>query len=542
MKRVLALLALICSVHSGISGTGDNPHLQPRLVVGIVIDQMRYDYLYRYYDQYGERGFKRLMKEGMNFTYAHYNYIPTYTGPGHASIYTGTTPYNHGIISNDWYDRKSKKEIYCVSDPGYTTVGAGNAAGRMSPVNLVSTTMTDQLRMSNNGLSRVFSLSIKDRAAILPGGHMANGVYWYDGESGNFITSTFYLKELPSWVKMFNDRKLVSRYMRTAWSLEPGKNYETSLPDNGPGEEDVFKEGKTTFPHLFTNLSDTLKLERIKETPFGNDLLADFFFELLKNEKPGQGPYCDFVALSFSSPDYIGHSYGPNSMEVMDTYLKLDNQIARILDSLDKTIGKGNYLVFLTADHAVKPNSTYLETNRVYKRPSVIIKVKDQLTNYCKNTYGSPRIIEHMDGHQIYLNYDLMDSLKLDHRAVTENIVGYIRNHIPSIGTIRTKEKMFTESPTRSMGSFLLNGFKASRSGDILFETNLDYTSFFPGTGTTHGSSYDYDSHVPLIFYGWHIQPGESNEEVFVIDIAPTITNLIHIQDPDGTTGVPIVK
>lgn len=543
MRRIITTFLFICFLQTILSGKGKDNALQPRLVIGIVIDQMRYDYLYRFYDQYSENGFKRLMKEGMNFTYAQYNYIPTYTGPGHSSIYTGATPYYHGIIANDWYDKKLKKSVYCVRDPDVKAVGTGKTGNQMSPKNLLVTTMTDQLRMSDNGLSKVFSISLKDRAAILPGGHMANAAYWYDGKSGKFITSTYYMNELPSWVDHFNGRKLPSALMNSGWKLEGDKDYQVSFPDNGPGEEDVFKEGKTTFPHLFSNLSDSAKLDFIRSTPYGNELLTDFFTELLKSEKPGQGNQCDFVAVSFSSPDYVGHAYGPNSTEIMDLYLKLDKQVARLLDTLDQCIGKGNYLLFLTADHAVKLNNAYLEANKI---PSGIIppkSISDLLTEYCRNQFGTDRIIEMVADNQVYLNHSLLDSLKLNTNDVDHKLISFMRAGFPFMGLIMTKEELLVKSPERSMNSFILNGFNIQRSGDVVFELTPNQIISSDGkSGTTHGSSYDYDTHVPLIFYGWHIKPGESNKEVFVEDIAPTITNLIHIQEPDATLGIPIIK
>jgi predicted AlkP superfamily pyrophosphatase or phosphodiesterase len=543
MKKIFTLLLLI-SLSQALSAAKENENkLQPRLVIGIVVDQMRYDYLYRFYDQYSENGFKRLLKEGMNFTFAQYNYIPTYTGPGHSSIYTGSVPYYHGIISNDWYDKKLKKTTYCVKDDSVKTVGADNNAGRMSPENLRATTMTDQLRMSDNGLSKVFSISIKDRAAILPGGHMANAAYWYDGKSGNFISSTYYMKELPAWVNHFNDRKLPSALMSSGWQLEKDKNYSVSLPDDGPGEEDLFKEGKTTFPHQFTQIPEIEKRERIKDTPFGNDLLADFLVELLKNEKPGQGEYCDFIAVSFSSTDYVGHAYGPNSMEIMDTYLKLDKQLARILDTLDQCVGKGNYLLFLTADHAVKPNNAYLEANRIHAGFISSGSIRDQLMEYCKIHFGASRIIEAVQDNQIYLNHALLDSLKLNANDVSGKLISFLRTNFTCMSTILTKQELITKTPSRSMNSFILNGFNINRSGDILFDLAPNYLISDSGEkGTSHESSYDYDTHVPLIFFGWHIKPGESNNEVFVEDIAPTISTLIHIQEPDATIGIPIIK
>ena len=543
MRKSIILLIFISLIHWSLDGQVTVNRIQPKLVVGIVVDQMRYDYLYRFYDQYGENGFKRLLKEGMNFTFAQYNYIPTYTGPGHSSIYTGSVPYYHGIISNDWYDKKLKKTIYCVYDDSVKTVGADNNSGKMSPRNLLSTTMTDQIRMSNNGCSKVFSISIKDRAAILPGGHMPNAVYWYDGKSGNFISSSYYLKSLPEWVNQFNSRMIPAKLMKNGWDLEKNKSYEVALPDNGPGETDVFKEGKTTFPHEFTKISDAERLDKIRVTPFGNELLADLFTALLKNEKPGKDKYCDFIAMSFSSTDYVGHAYGPNSVEIMDTYLKLDKQIARILDTLDAYAGKGNYLLFLTADHAIKPNAGYLQSNRIQAEDIDEAKVKAQLLNFCKEQFGEARIIEACQDNQIYLNHLLIDSLKLMTKTVSSKIIEFIRSGFPFIGAVLTKDELIARTPARNMNSFILNGFNIKRSGDILFEMNQNMLLTTPGeSATSHASSFDYDTHIPLIFYGWHIKPGESNQEVFVEDIAPTVCNLIHIQEPDATIGIPVIK
>ncbi|MCX6250348.1 MAG: alkaline phosphatase family protein [Bacteroidetes bacterium] len=544
MKRIIYLLTFLLFTQPSLIAADKGNNLQPKLVVGIVVDQMRFDYLYRFYDQYSDNGFKRLMNQGMNFTYAQYNYIPTYTGPGHASIYTGTTPYYHGIISNDWYDKKSKKVINCISDTTCKTVGAENTEGQVSPKQLLASTITDQLRMSNNGLSRVFAVSVKDRAAVLPGGHMANAVYWYDGLTGNFISSSYYMKELPGWVKNFNMLQLPQKFMKTSWQLLKEQDYTSSMPDNGLGERDLFNEKETTFPHIFDSISVKQRLESIKSTPFGNELLTDFVFRLIFNEKLGQTDYPDFLAVSFSSTDYIGHAYGPNSLEVMDTYVKLDLQIAKLLDSLDRRVGKGNYLLFLTADHGVKPNRAYLEDNH-FQAGSVNTKtVGVQLREFCKHRFRTPRIIEILSDNQVYYNHWVLDSLNLDNHSVNTALINFLRTTYPQIGTISTKEDLNSKIPTRSMETFFLNGSSPYRSGDLSFELSIDYLTGDESleTGTSHQSSYDYDTHVPLLFFGWHIVPGESNEEVYIEDIAPTIANLIHIQEPDATIGVPIVK
>lgn len=543
MKTITLLFLSLLSFSTACFAAGEKIPVKPKLVVGIVVDQMRYDYLYRFQDKFSETGFKRLMSQGMNFTYAQYNYIPTYTGPGHASIYTGSTPYLHGIISNDWYDKTLKKTVYCASDTTCKTVGANNTSGQMSPSRLLGSTIGDELRMSNNGLSKVYAISIKDRAAILPGGHMANAVYWYDGKSGNFISSTYYTQQLPAWVTDFNTRKEPARLMATGWNLSlPESAYAVSMPDNGPGETDAFNEGKLTFPHSFEKITPEARLDKIRVTPFGNELLGEFVQEFIKNEKPGQGQYTDMLAVSFSSTDYVGHAYGPNSVEVMDTYIKLDKQISQLLDALDKSVGKGNYLLFLTADHAVKPNGDYLKENHLPNGNMDSKMVEDSLSQFSSRYFGIKDIIETVEDNQIYFNQKTLLNSKIDLHLLNTVLISYLRNTFQQMNTISSKEDFNSKMPTRTMSTFALNGFNPYRSGDLMFDLSIGYLTGNYHEGTSHGASYDYDTHVPLLFYGWNIKPGESNTEVFVEDIAPTITNLIHVQEPNGTIGVPIIK
>jgi predicted AlkP superfamily pyrophosphatase or phosphodiesterase len=542
MKRTAALLAILILSYTSFSQK-EKGDIHPKLVVGIVIDQMRFDYLYKFYGQYSDNGFRRLMSGGMNFTFARYNYIPTYTGPGHASIYTGTTPYYHGIISNDWYDKTNGKRVYCVNDLRYKTVGAPDSSGFVSPKNLLSTTLTDQLRMADNGLSRVFSVSLKDRAAVLPAGHSPNEVYWYDGKSGNFITSTYYTKELPEWLTAFNGEKIPARLMSSVWDTNTKTDYRAAYPDNGPGEGDPFREGKTTFPHRFDKLTDAEKLEKIFATPFGNELLLDLVLRLIRNDKPGKGPGIDFLAISFSSPDYVGHAYGPNSMEIMDTYVRLDRQLAMLLDTLDRTVGKGNYLLFLTADHGVRPTGAFLKSRNIPAgniRPDSVERV---LKAYCTTRYGNPDLIRKVEDNQVYLDHAVAEKSGIDIASAEENLALVLREKFSRINAILTNSATLGSRPTRTASTFLLNAHNPARSGDISFETAMngmmgeDYLR-----GTSHETSFGYDTHVPLIFYGWHIKPGHSNREVFVEDIAPTVSNLIHIQEPDATLGVPLIR
>ena len=348
---------------------------RPALVVGIVVDQMRYDYLYKYQDRYSDNGFKRLMREGLNCQDNHYNYAPTVTAAGHASVYTGTVPAVHGIVGNDWTDVATGKKVYCTEDSTVTTVGTTGKTGFMSPKNLWTSTITDQLRISQNFRSKTIAIALKDRGAILPGGHTANGSYWYDSKEGRWITSTFYMKELPSWVQKFNAEEKALKYVKQGWNtLYPIDTYVQSAEDNLPFEGKLPSEKTPTFPHA---LEGPNPLEIIRSTPYGNSITKDFALKAIEEEKLGQNNNTDFLAVSFSSTDYVGHAFGPQSIELEDTYLRLDRDIAEILSYLDKQFGKDRVLVFLTADHAVAEVPGYLQSK---KMPGGVFEANKALT------------------------------------------------------------------------------------------------------------------------------------------------------------------
>jgi predicted AlkP superfamily pyrophosphatase or phosphodiesterase len=527
---------------------------RPKLIVGIVIDQMRYDYLYRFNQFYGKDGFKRLMNEGSNFTFAHYNYDLTSTGPGHASIYTGTTPFYHGIIGNTFYNKFLKKTVNCVVDPDMKSVGCNDDNGERSPKKLLTTTITDQLKLSTNGKSKVISIAIKDRSAILPGGHTPDGAYWYDNNNGHFISSTFYVSKLPKWVNDFNNRNFADLYLSKTWELSlPDNFYKINPPDESQYEKDAFNEGKTSFPHSFDNLEINDRYQKITATPFGDQLVIDFVKAALINENMGSSGVTDFLTISFSSPDIIGHDYGTFSYEIMDTYIKLDEQIAGFLNTLDKQIGKRNYLLFLTADHAAIETPAYLRDKNY---PFGELNQKhfiDSIKSFCKDNLGSDEIIENTSNRQIFLDHDVIKNNNLDIRFVENRIADYIRENFPEMTNIFTREYLETLVSSRDQENFLLNGFNPSLSGDLAFDLQSGYLqnfsdketthgSIYNYKGTTHGSIYNYDTHVPLIFYGWHIPKQTVNTPVYVIDIAPTIADLIKITEPSASIGIPLIK
>ncbi len=516
---------------------------RPKLVVGIVIDQMRYDYLYKFKPYYGKDGFNRLMNDGTNFTFAHFNYVPTYTGPGHTSVYTGTTPFYHGIIANDWFDKSLKKMVYCVRDTAESTVGSNDKEGAMSPDNLLATTITDQIKLATNGASKVISISLKDRAAILPGGHWADAAYWYDNKNGKFISSSYYMKALPEWVQKFNDRKLADKFLSEKWTLsKPVSDYDITAPDESPFENDVFSEGKTSFPHSFEHVKPASRYGILESTPFGNQIVEEFAKSALVNEKLGIGKETDFLAVSFSSTDYIGHAYGPNSFEVEDTYIKLDAQIADILKALDKQVGKGNYLLFLTADHAALEAPSFRKAHRLPTGGLGYKSALDSLRAFSDRTFGDFNLIENASNKQIFINRENLREHNLNIHNVTVAYADYLRYYYPAIASVFTRDELAGETAERTSTNLTLNGFNPARSGDIAITLQPGYLPNFLKKGTTHGAPYSYDTHVPMLFYGWHVPKQTVNAPVYIVDIAATVADLIKITEPDACIGIPLIK
>ncbi|MDG2436004.1 MAG: alkaline phosphatase family protein [Polaribacter sp.] len=509
-----------------------------KLVVGIVIDQMRYDYLTRFSDRYSENGFKRLLKNGFSIENAYYNLIPTYTAVGHASIYTGTTPDNHGIISNNWYDKFLKKTIYCVDDDIYRTVGNNSDAGKKSPSRMYTTTVTDQLHLAQNMNGKTIGIAIKDRSAILPAGHTANAAYWFHGkQKGQWISSNFYMENLPNWVTDFNNSDKANNYLKTPWNtLYDINTYTNSIIDNNLFEGKFKGETATSFPHDIPNLKVTNgNFDILKGIPAGNSFTADFAKAAILGENLGKSEFTDFLAVSFSSTDYIGHQFGPASKEIEDTYLRLDKDIADLLSFLDKQIGRNKYTVFLTADHAAVDVPAYLQSLKIPAHYFDIQKFKQSALEITKKYFNSIELIENISNYQIFLNKQKIESLGLDKNKVADKLVEEILNFEGIYKAVTARTLQTTRFFDGIMNS-LQNGYNQKISGDVMM---IPYpaTLIRGRTGTSHGSGYSYDTHIPLIFYGNGIKKGVSKSKYEIIDIAPTIANLLRIEAPNSSTG-----
>ncbi len=512
----------------------------PKLIVGIVVDQMRYDYLTRFETKFGEDGFIRLIKNGFNCKNHHFNYVPTYTGPGHASIFTGTSPSNHGIISNNWYDKFSDKSVYCTSDVNVKSIGVNSSSERMSPKRMKTTSVADQLKLQTQGESKVIGVSIKDRGAILPAGHSANVAYWFRGKNdGKFITSSYYKNELPKWVKSFN--KKIPTYLKTWKTLVPIDEYIESGADDSNFEEPFKGKDKPVFPYDLKKLSSKNKgFDIIKMTPFGNEMLTDFAIASVKNEGMGKDEITDFLTLSYSSPDYIGHQFGVNSVEIEDTYLRLDKELSRLFNYLDEQVGVGEYTIFLTADHGAVNVPNYLKSKGIpagyFNNNDFEEKVKEALLS----KYNVRGLIKNISNNQIFLNRELIKQSNLNLIEIQEYLALEIVlfKHIDKAFTSYALSQSQFES---GVGELVQNGFHQKHSGDIVFVLEPAVISY-PEKGSTHGSSFSYDTHVPLLFYGKGITKGETLQKTEVIDIAPTISSLLGISFPNGCTGRPLEK
>ena len=506
---------------------------RPKLVVGVVVDQMKMEYLYRFSDDFSANGFRRLMDGGFVFHNTQYNYMPTYTGPGHASIYTGTTPAIHGIVGNTWFDKSIGKNKYCTDDVSATILGTGAAdEGKMSPVNLQATTVTDELRLATNFRGKVIGISIKDRGAILPAGHFANWAFWMS-DSGNFISSTFYGKELPNWVSDFNAKKNYEKYLSKDWTLLKSESvYNESLADDNDYEGLLYGSKKPVFPYDLKAMYAKSGAKVIKTTPFGNDILADFAKEAIVNENLGVDNDTDFLTLSFSSTDYIGHLTGPRSREVQDTYLRLDETLADFLNYLDKKVGKDNYLLFLTSDHAAAENQNFLKDNKFPLSLGEYKQFTNKFRDFSKTTFGEDVVLNYSN-YNLFFDKKKIKESNLDLDVVKKNFKEFLMT-MPQVKRVYTEEEILSANSADFYLNYLFKGYDPKQNGDLVILEKPGYSAH-EGKGTSHGTPYNYDTHVPLLFYGWNIKKGESFDRKVISQIAPTVAQKIRIDFPNGT-------
>lgn len=508
---------------------------RPKLVVGIVIDQMRWDYLYRYYDRYGTGGFRRLLNEGYSCEQTYISHLPSYTAVGHTTIFTGSVPSIDGITGNDWVDQATGASVYCVSDSTVKPVGGSAPAGKMSPHNLLATTITDELMLATNFRSRVVGVSLKDRASILPAGHTPTGAFWFDDIKGCFSTSTWYMKELPEWVERFNAQNEPEKLVAGGWkTLYPLESYKQSTADS-TAWEGLFKGEKApVFPHDIQKAYHE-DHDNIRSSPFGNTLTLEFARAAVDGYALGQRDGTDFLTINCASTDYVGHKYGPNSIEVEDVYLRLDKDLTSFFSYLDSKVGKGNYLVFLTADHGASHAVNFLKAHQIPAGLAGIRNLVHGLNDTLARVTGVKDLV--ISGLNYYINFNLgrisQSGLSLD--TLKKVAMTYLA-HQPGIQYVIDLAHLGASPLPQRLATMVVNGYNRKRCGSILL---LPEPGWFDGSdkGTTHGTWNPQDTHIPLVFMGWGIKHGALYRTVHMTDIAPTLAAMLHIQVPDGNIG-----
>lgn len=542
MKKSISFLFSLLALYTGADGQKSSLNSpvpttldRPKLVVGMVVDQMRWDFLYRYYDRYSEGGFKRMLREGFTAENTFIPYAQTVTAAGHACVYTGSVPALNGIMGNEWYDRKKKKEVYCVEDPTVEIVGGSPKSGPMSPRNLWATTITDELRVATNFRSKVIGVALKDRGSILPAGHSANAAYWYSSVDGNWITSSYYMKDLPEWVKRFNNRKIQDSLYALGWNtVYPIDTYKQSDPDNTSYEGKFGHEAAPVFPHeLVSRIGKDYST--ISSTPHGNTMTLEMAKAALLHEELGKDAVTDFLAVSLSSPDYLGHQMGPNSIEIEDMYLRLDKEFAEFFNFLDKHVGKGQYLFFLTADHGVAHVPGFMQANKLPASTQTGYNVND-LNKALEQKFGITKGIVRSSNYQMYLNREAYDSAGIELQKVKDFLIHQLLKADGVAYAFDCANIALANLPSEVKEMYFM-GYNTQLGGDVQVMLKPGY---FSGgkTGTTHGNWHPYDSHIPLVFMGWKVKAGKStNKKTYMSDIAPTLAAMLRIQMPNASIG-----
>lgn len=516
---------------------------RPKLVVGLVIDQMRWDYLYRYSDLYGINGFKRLLREGFSAENTIIPYTPTVTAAGHTCIYTGSVPAIHGIVANDWVERETGARMYCATDTSVMPVGSNSMwEGQMSPRNMLVNSIADELRLATNFRSKVIGIALKDRGGIFPAGHSANAAYWFDDRTGQWITSSYYMKELPPWVQQYNRRRVPDSLMRTEWNLLYDRSkYIQSTGDDMSWERLLESDKKRTFPHSYASVIGSSRYDPLRSSPYGTVYTFDFAKEIIRNERMGQSGETDMLCVSISSTDYIGHRYGPNSLEAEDMYLRLDKEIASFLNYLDQAFGKGNYLLFLSADHGAPNAAGFLLENKYLNAGTLSSdEMRKRMNQFLKGKLGDSSLVKRIFDFQAYLDIKRIDSLGLNLKEVKKELVNYLKAQ-KEIWNAFDEEDLMSAILPPVVKEKISNSYYFRRSGDVQYFYKPQYVEG-PANGVEHGAWYPYDSHIPCVFFGWGVKPGRTYRETSMADITPTIASMLRIQMPSGCIGKAITE
>jgi predicted AlkP superfamily pyrophosphatase or phosphodiesterase len=544
-RSFLVALIISVNVHGAFSQGAYIPPDKPKLIVGIVVEQLRYDQLEKLKDRLGENGIRRMLNEGTYYKNAAYDYMLTQSAPGHATIATGTEPALHGITSDSWYLLLKNEMVYCTQDNTVNPVGGSYESGMHSPVNLLSSTFSDELALASNNKAKIFSVGLRESSAILSGGHSAKGVYWYDNTTGTWMSSSWYTDSLPGWVNDFNALKLSESYLNNLWTpLRDPATYSDCLPDSNSFEEGF--GGKSYFPYDLKKMSSSGLMNKkrdyslLRETPFGNSFTADFAERLITEEELGKDDVTDFLSISFSATDYIGHRFGPSSVEAADAILRLDDDIAKLLKLLNDSIGKRNVLIYFTAAHGVSEIPAILEKNHIatgYFKQNQALQL---LKSYLNAVYGQGDWVKGYFEKQIFLNRVLIEDAKIPLEDIQKKVARFL---VQFSGVASAYPYSAFEANDFNNGHLkkIVNNFTPQRSGDVIITLNpgwVEKNDFV----TDHNSPYEYDSHVPMIWYGWAVNRATVIRKVNLTDIAATLSSICRVPFPNACTGEPLLE
>ncbi len=543
----LRALPLLCaSVLPALLSAQPTWQQPPRLVVGIVVDQMRADYILRFWDNFGEGGFKRLVGQGAFLRDAHYPYAQTNTGPGHASIFTGTTPCDHGIVANDMFFRSRNALVNCVQDDAVTGVGGGGPRSRRSPVNLYASTLADELERRTEGRSHTVGVAMKDRGAILPIGRMGDAAYWFFGQAdGAFGSSTWYMDSLPAWMRAFNARGLAHEQLRGTWKpLLPLDRYHSALPDDNPYERPLPGTERPTLPvdlaRAFADSQDDMEL--LLQIPASLTLTTELALAAIDGEGLGRDEVPDLLSVSYSATDELGHEMGVRALEVEDMYLRLDRELERLLQELDRRVGAGAYTLFLTADHGAGDVPALLADQRASAGLVDVAALVDSVQAQLTARYGAGNWVRRRVKEQIFLNDSLIQARGLEPVKVQRTAADAVRP-IAGVAEAHATADLLRGSLPSERAAMVLRGLMPERSGDLCIVLRPGHLLGRTGAsqrGTDHGMPWTYDTHVPVLFFGKGIRPGEVLRRTSITDIAPTMALLLGTALPDACSGRPL--
>jgi predicted AlkP superfamily pyrophosphatase or phosphodiesterase len=546
IRRVAAIL-MAASGFTGACGQGAYiPPEKPKLVVGIIVEQLRYDQLEKFRGRFGENGIRKLLNEGTYFQNASFQYMLTQSAPGHATISTGAEPSYHGITSDNWYLPLKNELIYCTRDQSVNPVGGSYESGLNSPVNLQASTFSDELKMSTNSKAKAFAVGLKENAVIFSAGHSADAAYWYDNTTGTLMSSTYYINSLPGWVADFNALNYSEKYLNGAWDLSrPEKDYAGCLPDSSRFETGF--GGVNYFPYDLKKLSSKARpgsvrdLSLLSETPFGNTFTTDFAIRLIEKEDLGKDDITDYLSVCYSSTDYIGHRFGPSSYESADAIFRLDREIENLLKYLNDSIGKRNVLIYFTSAHGVSEIPSILEKNRIpagYFRQNQALQL---LRSYLNAVYGEGDWVKGYSEKQIFLNRTLIEDARIPLEDVQKKVARFL---VQFSGVAAAYPYSAFEANDFGNGNLrrIINNFSPQRSGDVIITLNSGWVEKEEDYVTDHNSPYEYDSHVPLVWYGWSVNRATVTRKVNMTDIAATLSSVCKVPYPNACTGEPMFE